>query len=66
MGYEDFYWETWSNIEYQELTDVFRAVNEDQLREITYELWRLNKMSGLITPTIASRIIVLFSNKKLK
>ena len=65
MTYEDFFYDTWENIETYEVPNELYSANEEAFDELTYELHRINKMSGLIPPNVAARVIVLSTRFKL-
>lgn len=65
MNYEDYFFDTWENIEEYEIPFGIYNENEEALRELTYELHRIHKMSGLLPPNVAARVIVLSVRLKL-
>lgn len=65
MDYEEFYYEVWHNIGLEEISDECKEANSEQLDELLFGLWRLNRNSGLLNPVIVARIMVLTVEVKL-
>jgi hypothetical protein len=66
MTYENYFYNTWENIDPYEISTELYNQNEDSFNELTYELHRIHRMSGLLPPNVAARVIVLTSKFKLQ
>lgn len=64
MDYEEFYSDVWYNIGLEEITQKQQMDFQDEFDEMVFGLWNLNRNSGLITPQLAARILVLHKTVK--